>query len=82
MERHVRLPGTLREVFWGILDNRAPELLAQYRHQTEMTLSTGTLKEVQELLGDELMNSGLTSSDMPTEYGLQIEELIGFFSPY
>ena len=64
------------------LAQRAPDLLRRVATDGSIELERDEMKDVQGLIADELVATGLRDDDEPNERGLKLEDLIGAFSPY
>ncbi|MBL8862217.1 MAG: hypothetical protein JNK02_09405 [Planctomycetes bacterium] len=68
----------LREV----LEKRAPELMPVLREGSEVVIRQNQKRDIQELIGDELAETGLGDNQEPNVRGLALETLIDVFNPY
>ncbi|MFO0982589.1 MAG: hypothetical protein U1E76_12795 [Planctomycetota bacterium] len=68
----------LREV----LEKRAPEFLSIFREDLQVNIRREQRRQLQELIGDELIDTGLQENDEPNARGLDLENLIDALSPY
>jgi len=78
----IRVPescfGLLREVF----EKRAPELLPVLRDGSQVLIREDQKRVIQQLIGDEFVETGLRADDEPNDRGLDLETLIDVFSPH
>jgi len=75
-----RLSEQQRELLRRVLSKRASEWLACLDEIEEGTLSTEDILKIMDVLADELMDAGFASRGELSAYGLQLDELIGWFS--
>jgi len=69
------------ELLREIVSQRAPEWLARWDDIVAGRLSSEEILELMNnVLGDEIMETGFLPGGEPTERGLKIEELIDWFS--
>ncbi|HVS11290.1 MAG TPA: hypothetical protein VMS76_15580, partial [Planctomycetota bacterium] len=62
-------------------ENRAPELLPVLRDGSQVLIREDQKRVIQELIGDEFVETGLRADDEPNDRGLDLETLIDVFSP-
>lgn len=76
----------LRDSEWDLLREvvvrRAPQYLLPLRPGNVLVMSVAECERVQQLLGDELVHSGLGQQDEANARGIALEALIDRFSPY
>lgn len=65
-----------------ILEKRQSMFLTLLEAEPRVVIPRDRLREIQELLGDELIQSGLGEDGEPNQRGLEVEALIDAFSPY
>lgn len=75
-----RLSGQQRELLQKVLSKRAPEWLVRLDEIEVGTLSAEDILKIMDVLADELMDAGMASRGELSAYGLQLDELIGWFS--
>ena len=77
----IQFPDSLFTLLKEVLDKRAPDLSRVLVEGSRITLSKDQKRLIQELLGDELCETGLRH-DEPNQRGLELEDLIDAFTPY
>ncbi|MCL6535807.1 MAG: hypothetical protein K6U77_07005 [Armatimonadetes bacterium] len=76
-----QLSNQQKDLLYEILSKRAPEWLARWDDIEAGALSEEDILEIlNTILADEIMESGFLPGGEPTQRGMQIEELIGWFS--
>jgi hypothetical protein len=78
----IRVPLPLLDLLRDVLQKRAPELLPLMREGSEIVILEHQKRYIQDLVGDELSETGLRDDSEPNERGLALEKLIDVFSPY
>ena len=76
------LPERLFELLRKIMERRAPALVTVLREGQHVVIREEQKRVIQELVGDELAETGLRSDDEPNQRGLDLEKLVDAFSPY
>lgn len=70
------------ELLREVLVKRAPEHLSILSSSTLVIVNVSQRKAIQELIGDELQESGFGAQSEINSRGLKLEALIDAFSPY
>ena len=78
----IRVPQPLHDLLREVIEKRSPELLPLLRGTAEVVIREDQKRDLQELIGDELSETGLRDDHEPNERGLALEQLIDIFSPY
>ena len=78
----IQLSDGLFELLPEVIERREPGLLAALRSGSQVMIREDQKRAIQELVGDELCETGLRIDDEPNAHGLELEQLIDAFSPY
>ena len=78
----VQLTGEQFQLLREVILNRAPQLQSVMGDGCAVNIRVEQLRQIQELLGDELCETGLERSHEPNRRGLLLEHLIDAFTPY
>lgn len=78
----IRVPDDLLELLGDVLTARTPQLVPILDNGPVVAIPAERARAVQELIGDELVESELDHDWEPTPRGRNLERLIDVFSPH
>jgi len=78
----IKLSKAQFELLREVIEKRAPKLLVILRSGCKVVLERDIRWQIQDILGDELMEEGVDESGEINERGIALDDLIDEFSPY